>query len=97
MEQIKDIKKMKIYQKCFIDFTDETITKHVNKIAAFKYSPFDHGINQNELQGLGKSIETIWKLPAIQQIYKYRTTMQFYHINNMKYYFDKITQIMKII
>ena len=66
----------------------------MHNIEASEYSTFS--IDDEEWLELGKSIEIIWNLDAIQITYKFSKYKKiFWFADNMDYFLDKISNIIK--
>eukprot|EP01084_Bolivina_argentea_P290929 499894_1 len=81
-----------VYSKCLIDMN----IQNESDIRTIEHSDGTvvEQLDCKEMTQLGQSIENVWNLPAIKETFSYRLKAKYHCVDNIDYFFNKITEVM---
>eukprot|EP01084_Bolivina_argentea_P222646 376802_1 len=79
--------------KCLVNMDDQTISA-IQLCVNYGTESFSEVLDYSEVNELGKAIDMLWNLSAVQQTFLFRLKRYYSYPANMDFFFDKCIQVM---
>eukprot|EP01084_Bolivina_argentea_P219652 372492_1 len=81
-----------VYNKCLINMNTQN-ESDIQTITEHSHTVFEQ-LDCKEMTQLGQSIQNVWNLSAIKETFSYRLKVKYHWIDNIDYFFNKISEVM---